>query len=83
VAPEVFRPRYAHGARIMRAYREWDVPVWNAGDLALDESDLEPLLVFRRESFPPPLEVGEKFRGDADSVAQDVILALRLQRLIG
>jgi electron transfer flavoprotein beta subunit len=83
VAPEAFRPRYAPGARIMNAYREWDVTTWNAGDLALDERALTPLLAFRSESFPAPLEVGEKFRGEPADVAQDVIMALRLQRLIG
>jgi electron transfer flavoprotein beta subunit len=82
VAPEAFKPRYAHGARIMNAYREWDVPVWNASDLALDEVALQPLLTLRSETFPPPLEIGEMFRGDPASVAQDVVTALRLQKLI-
>jgi electron transfer flavoprotein beta subunit len=83
VAPEAFVPRYAHGARIMNAYREWDVPVWNAADLNLDGADLKPILVFRSETFPPPLETGETFRGDAAGVAQDVVMALRLQNLAG
>jgi electron transfer flavoprotein beta subunit len=83
VAPEAFPPRYPHGARIMNAYREWDVTVWNAGDLELAEAALAPLLAFRGESFPPPLEVGEKFRGAPDSAAQDVVMALKLQKLIG
>ena len=83
VAPEGFRPRYAHGARIMSVYREGDVPVWSAGDLELGEGALAPLLASRGESFPPPLEVGEIYRGDAASVAQEVVMALRLQRLIG
>jgi electron transfer flavoprotein alpha/beta subunit len=82
VAPEAFPPRYAHGARIMNAYREWQVPVWNATDLDLDEIALKPLLAFRGESFPPPLEVGERFRGDPGDVAQQVVMALKLQRLI-
>lgn len=82
VAPEAFSPRYPHGARIMNAYREWSVPVWGASDLGLDGAALTPLLTFRGESFPPPLEVGEKFRGDPVRVAQDVIMALKQQRLI-
>jgi electron transfer flavoprotein beta subunit len=82
VAPEAFKPRYAHGARIMNAYREWEVPAWGASDLALDEAALQPLLAFRGETFPPPLEVGERFRGDPADVAQDVVMALRLQKLI-
>jgi electron transfer flavoprotein alpha/beta subunit len=83
VAPEAFPPRYAHGARIISAYREWDVTVWGAADLDLAEAALRPLLTFRGESFPPPLEVGEVFRGDPESVAQDVVTALRLQKLVG
>jgi electron transfer flavoprotein beta subunit len=82
VAPEAFKPRYAHGARIMNAYREWEVLVWNAADLALDEAALQPLQVLRSQTFPPPLEIGETFRGDPASVAQDVVTALRLQKLI-
>jgi hypothetical protein len=66
----------------MNAYREWQVPVWNATDLDLDEIALKPLLAFRGESFPPPLEVGERFRGDPGDVAQQVVMALKLQRLI-
>jgi electron transfer flavoprotein beta subunit len=82
VAPEAFRPRYASGARIMNAYREWDVTTWTANDLELDEGTLQPRLVFRSESFPPPLEVGEKFRGEPAEVAEDLLMALKQQRLI-
>ena len=83
VAPKAFPPRYAHGARIMNAYREWEVSVWGADALELGESALAPLLAFRSESFPPPLEVGEKFRGDPTTAAEDLVTALKLQRLIG
>jgi electron transfer flavoprotein beta subunit len=83
VAPEAFPPRYAHGARIMNAYREWEVSVWDAEDLELAEAALTPLLAFRGESFPPPLEVGEIYRGDPASVAQDAVMTLKQQRLIG
>ena len=82
IAPEAFPPRYAHGARIMSAYREWDVPVWDAADLELAEAALTPLLAKRGESFPPPLEVGEVFQGDPASIAQDVIAVLRQQKAI-
>ena len=82
VAPEAFPPRYAHGARIINAYREWDVPVWSAADLELAEAALTPLLVKRGESFPPPLEVGEVFEGEPDSLAGDVIAVLRQQKAI-
>ncbi|MFN2226553.1 MAG: electron transfer flavoprotein subunit beta/FixA family protein, partial [Anaerolineae bacterium] len=83
VAPEAFRPRYAHGARIMSAYRDWQVTTWGAAGLELDEEALKPLLAFRSEGFPPPLEVGEKFRGEPADVAGDVVMALKLQKLIG
>ena len=83
VAARAFPARYPHGARIMNAYREWDVPVWDAAKLGLTDADLRPLLAQRRESFPPPLPVGEKVRGEAASVAEDVVMSLRLQRLIG
>jgi electron transfer flavoprotein beta subunit len=79
VAPEAFPPRYAHGARIMTAYQEWDVLQWTAADLGLDDTELVPLLAFRGESFPPPLEVGEEFHGDPTVVAREVVAALRLQ----
>jgi electron transfer flavoprotein beta subunit len=83
VAPEAFPPRYAHGARIMSAYRDWDVTVWDASALAIDEAALKPLLAKRGESFPSPLEVGERFQGDPSDVAQEVVMALKLQKLVG
>jgi electron transfer flavoprotein beta subunit len=82
VAPEAFPPRYAHGARIMNAYREWEVQVWSADDLGLAEAALTPQLASRGEGFPPPLEV-EVYRGDPDTVAQDAVMTLKLQKLIG
>ncbi len=82
VAPEAFAPRYAHGARIMSAYQEWNVTLWNAADLELAEDSLTPLLTQRGESFPPPLQVGEVLRGDPDSIARDLVAALRQQKAI-
>jgi electron transfer flavoprotein beta subunit len=81
VVPEAFPPRYAHGARIMNAYREWEVVVWDAATLDLDPDALRPSLVFRGEGFPPPLEV-ERYQGDPAGVARDAALALRLQKLV-
>lgn len=82
IAPEAFPPRYAHGARIMSAYREWDVPAWSAADLELAEAALMPLLVLRSESFPPPLEVGEKLIGAPADIAQEAVMALKQQKVI-
>jgi len=81
VAPQAFPPRYPQGARIMSAYREWQVQQWAAGDLGLDQAALTSLLTLRRQGFPPPLPVGEQFQGDPAGVAQDVLAALRMQKL--
>lgn len=83
VVAEAYKPRYAPGARIFSAYRDWQVTTWNAADLGLDEAALKPLLVFRSEGFPPPLPVGEVFRGSADGLGADVVMALRTQKAIG
>ncbi len=83
VAPEAFPARFAHGARIMNAYREWEVTTWSAADLELGEEELKPVLSMRGESFPPPLETGEVLRGDPATVAGEAVMALRLQKLIG
>ena len=83
VVRDAFAPRYANGARIISAYREWQVPVWGASDLALDESAFDPLVTLRAESFPAPFEVGEVFRGEPDTVADEIIAVLRAQKLIG
>lgn len=82
VAARAFPARYPHGARIMNAYREWDVIIWDATHLGLDDADLSPLITLRRESFPAPLPVGERVRGEPTSVAEEVVMSLRLQRLI-
>ena len=82
VAPEAFPARYPHGTRIMNAYREWQVTAWDAKELGLDGMDLAPLVVTRGESYPPPRESGEQFRGEPAVVAREVVTALRLQRLV-
>lgn len=81
VEPSAFPPRLPHGARIMAAYQEWEVTAWNAADLGLDEGALAPVLRQRGESFPPPLE-SEVLRGDPETVAADLVAALKQQRLI-
>jgi electron transfer flavoprotein alpha/beta subunit len=83
VVPDAFPARYAPGARIMNAYREWQVAVWDAADLGLDEGALKPQLVARGDSFPPPLPVGEVVRGAPASVAREVVTALKMQKVIG
>jgi electron transfer flavoprotein beta subunit len=82
IAPGAFPPRHAHGARIMSAYRDWQVQTWSPAGLGLDEQDLTPLLDQRSESFPPPLETGERFEGDPQTIAAEAIMALKLQKLV-
>lgn len=82
VAPDINPPRYPHGARIMNAYREQEVPVWDAVELGLDEADLTPLMSFRRQSFPPPLEVGELIRGAPADAARELVNVLKLEKVI-
>jgi electron transfer flavoprotein beta subunit len=82
VSPEAFPPRYPHGARIMSAYRDWQVRAWDATALELQDADLRPLLAFRGESFPPPLELGEVLRGDPADLGREAVTALRLQKLV-
>ncbi|MGD8465634.1 MAG: electron transfer flavoprotein subunit beta [Anaerolineae bacterium] len=83
VMPRAFPLRYAHGARIMNAYRQWEITTWDAGQLGLEPVTLEPLLDLRSESFPPEIPSGERYSGDPESVAQDAVMTLKLQRLIG
>ena len=82
VAPGINQPRYAHGARIMNAYREWEVLVWGTAELGLEDVDLTPLTAFRAQSFPPALDKGELIRGDPADVAYDLANILRSQKLI-
>ena len=82
VAPGINQPRYAHGTRIMNAYREWEVPVWGTAELGLEDVDLTPLTAFRSENFPPALETGEIIRGDPADIALDLANILRSQKLI-
>jgi electron transfer flavoprotein beta subunit len=83
VMPGAFPLRYAHGARIMNAYRQWEITIWDASMLGLDPATLGPLLDLRSESYPPELPTGERYTGDPESVAQDAVITLKLQRLIG
>lgn len=82
IAPGSNVPRYAHGARIMNAYRMWQVKVWGAADLDLQDTDLTSLTVFHGQSFPPPLERNELISGNPVDAAQQLADILRAQRLI-
>ncbi len=82
VAPGINQPRYPHGARIMNAYREWEVPVWGTAELGLDDVDLAAVTAYRGQSFPPAVDQGEMIRGDPAEVARDLASILRSQKLI-
>ncbi|RPI78426.1 MAG: hypothetical protein EHM41_24875 [Chloroflexi bacterium] len=82
VAAGAYPERYPHGARIMSAYREWNVTVWDKYQLALEECDLMPGLVFRGESYPSPLPENEILKGDPASLVHDLVAELRQHRII-
>lgn len=81
VAPGAVKPRYPHGARIMNAYRRWQVTRWGAADLGLTEEDLQPLVVYRGQAFPPAPEVGEMVRGEPAEAARELWNILKSQKL--
>jgi electron transfer flavoprotein beta subunit len=81
IAPGVNQPRYPHGARIMNAYRDWEVSIWDAADLGLTAAVLCPLTEFRSESFAAPLVVGERLRGEPEQIAR--VLKSEVRAVIG
>ncbi len=62
-------PRYAHGARLLQAYREGLVATWSVADLGIDAASLEPLVQVRGAVIPPERELGVRLTGTADEVA--------------
>jgi electron transfer flavoprotein beta subunit len=82
IAPDSNEPRYPHGARIISAYREWEVEIWGAKDLSLTEEELIPLTEVRRKAFPPPREFGEKIRGTPKEAARDLVRYLKARKVV-
>jgi len=82
VSPGGVKPRQPHGARIMNAYREWDVVRWGVEDLELAEEDLQPQLAYRGQSFPPAPEIGEMIRGEPAEAARELWNILKIQKLL-
>lgn len=62
-------PRYAHGARLLQAYRDGLVTTWGMADLGLDAASLAPLVQVRGTVVPPERELGVRLTGTADEVA--------------
>jgi len=77
VAPQANQPRYPHGARIMNAYREWEVTTWNLADLGLTEEELSPLIGLQRQAFPPERTLGEILTGTPEEVAKELAHILK------
>ena len=77
VAPQANQPRYPHGARIMNAYREWEVTTWGLADLGLTEEEISPLIGLQREAFPPERTLGELITGTPDEAAKELAQLLR------
>jgi electron transfer flavoprotein beta subunit len=79
VAPQANQPRLPHGARIMNAYREWEVTTWSLADLGLTEEELSPLIGLQRKAFPPELTVGELITGTPDEAAKELAQILKAE----
>jgi electron transfer flavoprotein beta subunit len=77
IAPQANQPRYPHGARIMSAYREWEVTTWGLADLGLTQEELSPLIGLQREAFPPERTLGEIITGTPDEAARELAQVLR------
>jgi electron transfer flavoprotein alpha/beta subunit len=77
IASQANQPRYPHGARIMSAYREWEVTTWGLADLGLTEEELSPLIGLQREAFPPERTLGELITGAPAEAAKELAHILK------
>lgn len=77
IAPQANQPRYPHGARIMNAYREWEVITWDLADLGLSEEEISPLIGLQRKTFPPERTLGELITGTPDEAAKELAHILK------
>jgi electron transfer flavoprotein beta subunit len=82
VAQDANKPRYPTGARIINAYREWEVTVWGASDLGLEAADLQPLMEEKRISFPPERALGTKITGAPEEVVKELVQHLKASKVI-
>jgi len=83
VLPEANKPRYPHGGRIMDAYREMEVTVWDTEALGLSPGELAPLVTERGQAFPPPRTFGELITGAPEEAARELVSHLRVQKILG
>ncbi len=77
IAPQANQPRLPHGARIMNAYREWEVTTWGLADLGLSAEELPPLIGLKRKTFPPERTLGELMTGTPEEAAEELAQLLR------
>jgi electron transfer flavoprotein beta subunit len=77
IAPQANQPRHPHGARIMNAYREWEVTAWGLAGLGLTEEELSPLIGLQRKAFPPERTLGELITGTPDEAAKELAQILK------
>jgi electron transfer flavoprotein alpha/beta subunit len=77
IAPQANQPRLPHGARIMNAYREWEVTTWGLADLGLTEEELSPLIGLQRKAFPPERTLGELITGAPEEAAKELAQILK------
>ena len=82
VAQDANKPRYPTGARIINAYREWEVTVWGRSDLGLEAEELQPLMEEKRISFPPERALGTKITGAPEEAARELVRYLKAGRVI-
>lgn len=77
IASQANQPRLPHGARIMNAYREWEVTTWDLANLGLSEEELTPLIRLQREAFPPERTLGELISGTPEEAAKELAQILK------
>jgi len=80
VSPDAPPARYAHGARILNAYRQWSVTTLTPADLGLGAEELAPAVESRGTKFPPPRELGSIVGGTPAEAAAEVAAQLRARR---
>jgi electron transfer flavoprotein beta subunit len=76
------RPRYAHGANIINAYRVRNVEVWSSLALGVDPTALPAPTTGRQLRVPPARQMGFIVEGTPQEAAQTLIGLLRARRVI-
>ncbi len=72
-----FTGSYADARRLVSAYKDMSIEVWNANELGLDENDLKPRSIKKEDAFPPERQLGVKVRN-----AKELMATLKRERII-